>query len=281
MARQSELKKVALITGASAGIGHATAKSLIEHGYTVYGAARRIHLMDDLVAAGGHAIEMDVTDSEAVGKGVARIIEDQGRIDALFANAGYCLLGAVENLPMEEVKRQFDVNVFGVGRVIQAALPHMRAQGAGTIAICSSAAGHVSMPGMVWYPATKFALQALGDGLRMELKPFGINVTLIEPGYIATSIDEASLPYLDIAAQHPEADAYAEQRENFRKNWSKGIKEGANPDTIAEVVVKAFESRKPRRRYHPNLDARAAILTERLTGNFVLDRVIPGQSIGS
>lgn len=136
------------------------------------------------------------------------------------------------------------------------------------------------MPGMVWYPATKFALQGLGDGLRMELKPFGISVTLIEPGYIATNIDEASLLYLDLAAQHPEADAYAEQCENFRSNWSRGIREGADPDTIARVVVKAFNSRRPKRRYHPNFDARSAILMKRFASAALLDRFISGQSIG-
>jgi NAD(P)-dependent dehydrogenase (short-subunit alcohol dehydrogenase family) len=276
----SNKQQIILITGASSGIGHASAMALIKEGHIVYGAARRVHLMDDLVAAGGHAIEMDVTDDAAVQAGVDRIISEQGRIDGLFANAGYCLLGAVENLPIEEVTKQFDTNVVGVGRAIKAVLPHMRAQGGGTIAICSSGAGHVSSPGMAWYPATKFALQGLGDEFRMELKPFGINVTVIEPGYIATSIDEASLPYLDLAAQHAEADAYAEQRENFRKNWGKGIREGADPDTIAKVVVKAFNSEKPKRRYHPNFDARSAILMKRLVGDALLDRFIPGQTIG-
>jgi len=116
------------------------------------------------------------------------------------------------------------------------------------------------------------------DGLRMELKPFGIKVT---PGYIATNIDEASLPYLDIAAQDSEADAYAEQRENFRRNWSRGIKEGADPATIATVVVEAFNAETPKRRYHPNRDARTAIWTKRWAGDAVLDRMVPGMSIGT
>lgn len=273
-------QKVILVTGASTGIGHASALALITEGHIVYGAARRVHLMDDLVAAGGYALTMDVTDDASVQAGVDRIIEEQGRIDGLFANAGYCLLGAVENLPIEEVTKQFDTNVVGVGRAINAVLPHMRAKGSGTIAICSSTVGHVSMPGMVWYSATKFALQGLGDGLRTELKPFGINVTLIEPGYIDTDLDNASLPYLDLAAQHPAADAYAEQRENFRRHWSRGIDEGASPDTIAKVVVRAFNSTKPRRRYHPNMDARAAIWAKRLTPAAIADRIITRASIG-
>ncbi len=274
-------KRVALVTGASSGIGHESALALIDAGFTVYGGARRVQLMDDLVAKGGHALEMDVTSTESVNEGVERIMAEQGRIDALFANAGYCLLGAVENLPIEEVSKQFETNVVGIGRAIKAVLPHMRAQGAGRIAICSSGAGHVSVPGMAWYPATKFALQGLGEGLRMEVKPFGITVSLIEPGYIRTHIDDASLPYLDLAAQDPGAEAYNEQRETFREKWSRGIKEGADPGTIAKVVVHALTSKRPKKRYHPNRDSRMAYWLKRITGDAVVDRMVPGMSIRS
>lgn len=274
------MKKVVLITGASTGIGHASAMAMIKASHIVYGAARRVELMEDLVAAGGHAIEMDVTDDEAVTAGVSRVIAEQGRIDGLFANAGYCLLGPVELHSSKEVTRQFDVNVVGVGRAIQAVLPHMRKRGKGTIAICSSVAGHVSMPGMAWYPSTKFALQGLGDGLRMELKSFGINVALVEPGYIASSIDEASLPTLDLVANAPDAAAYKSQMENLRKNWSEGIRNGASPDTIAKVVVKAFTARKPKRRYRPNTDARAAVFMKRVFGDGLLDRMLTAGTIG-
>lgn len=167
-------RRVILVTGASTGIGHASALALVDAGYVVYGSARRVHLMDDIVDSGGHSLEMDVTDHASVRAGVDRIIAEQGRIDGLFANAGYSLLGPVETLPIDEVTKQFDTNVIGVGRAIKAALPHMRAQGGGTIAICSSAAGHVALPGMAWYPSTKFALQGLADGLRPELDAFGI-----------------------------------------------------------------------------------------------------------
>jgi NADP-dependent 3-hydroxy acid dehydrogenase YdfG len=273
--------KVILITGASSGIGRASALSLVARGHTVYGAARRTRLMDDLAAAGGHVMHMDVTDDESVRAGVNRVFEEQGRIDALYANAGYCLLGAVENLPIDEVTRQFDTNVVGVGRAVKAVLPHMRAQRSGTIAICSSGSGHVSMPGMAWYPATKFALQGLGDGLRAELRPFGIHVTLIEPGYTDTNIDDASLPYLDLAASHEAAGAYARQREHFRRTWSKGVEEGASPATVAKAVVRAVEATRPRRRYHPTLDARAAYWARRLVPTALIDRVIARITIGS
>ncbi len=273
-------QQVVLITGASSGIGHAAAQALIADGHIVYGAARRLARMDDLVATGGHAIEMDVTSDASVEAGVERVVREQGRIDGLFANAGYCLLGPVELLPIAEVTRQFDTNVVGVGRAIRAVLPHMRARRGGRIAICSSGAGHVSVPGMAWYPATKFALQGLGDGLRMEVKEFGIHVSLIEPGFIDTEIDDASLPYLDLAARQPGAEAYAAQIANFRKNWSHGVENGASPDTIAGVVVHALTARRPRRRYHPNSDARLAVFAQRFLGSAVLDRVIPSQTIG-
>jgi len=280
MAGSAHPQKVILVTGASSGIGHASSLALIRQGHLVYGAARRLRLMDDLVAAGGRAIEMDVTDDDSVLTGVDRVISEQGRIDGLFANAGYCLLGPVECLPPREVTRQFDVNVVGVGRVVQAALPHMRQNRSGTIAICSSAVGQVSLPGLAWYAASKFALEALGDGLRMELKPFGIRVTLIEPGYIDTPIDEASLPYLELAGRHPAAGGYATQIANFRKRWSAGVDHGASPETIATVVVRAFAAANPQRRYHPNRDARLVIAAKRLLGDAVLDRLLPGRTIG-
>ncbi|MEM9654398.1 MAG: SDR family NAD(P)-dependent oxidoreductase [Actinomycetota bacterium] len=271
--------QVILITGASTGIGHASAKTLIEAGHTVYGAARRIELMNDLVEAGGHPIHMDVDDDASVKTGVDQVIAEQGRIAGLFANAGYCLLGPAELHAGEEVTKQFDTNVVGMGRAVSAVLPHMRKQGSGTITITSSVAGHVSMSGMAWYAATKHAQQGYADGLRMELKEFGINVALIEPGYIDTDIDNASLPTLDRALANPESAPYKNQIETFRQKWSAGIDSGASPDTIAKVVKQAFESDKPRRRYHPNTDARAGIFIKRWLGSRVLDRMLPGQSI--
>lgn len=276
MARTTD-RKVVLITGASDGIGFASAMALRERGHTVYGAARRVERMDPLVSAGGHAIEMDVTSDDDVRSGVQRVLDEQGRVDGLFANAGYCLLGDVETVPTSEVVRQFDTNVFGVGRAIREVLPAMRTQGSGTIAICSSVAGHVGMPAMAWYPATKFALQGLGHSLRMEVAEFGIAVALIEPGAIATGIVEASLPTLDASARHPSAPAYAHHRDKLAERWSAMCDNGASPDTIAAVVVEAFVARRPRRSYHPNTDARAGILLRRLTGYALIDRLMPRQ----
>ncbi len=273
------MKQVAFITGASTGIGHASAKKLVENGFLVYATARRTELMNDLEKLGAKIMKCDVTKDEDVQSVVDTIIRNEGRIDVLFANAGYCLLGPVELHSSQDVARQFDVNVVGCGRAISAVLPHMRKQESGRVIITSSVAGHVTMPGAAWYPATKFAQQAIGDGLRMEVKEFGIKVSLIEPGYIDTDIDNASFPWLDKAEQHPNASAYAHQMKTFRKKWGTGIDKGASPDTIAKVVVHAATAKKPKRRYHPNIDAKAAIFMRRWFGYGLLDKIMPGQTI--
>lgn len=272
-------KKVVFITGASTGIGHASAKMLLQNGFTVYATARRVELMKDLEEQGAIVMKCDVTKDEDVNNVVDTIIEKEGKIDVLFANAGYCLLGPVELHSSEDVKHQFDVNVVGCGRAIAAALPHMRKQQSGRIIITSSVAGHVAMPGAVWYPATKHAQQALADGLRMEVKEFGINVSLIELGYIDTDIDNASFPWLDKAEKHPNASVYAQQMKTFREKWGKGIDGGSSPDTIAEVVLQAATAQKPKRRYHPNTDAKMGIFMKRWFGYSLLDRVMPGALI--
>ena len=272
-------KKVAWITGASTGIGYATAELLLKKGFSVYATARRTHLMKDLESAGATALHCDVTNDESVRGVIDTIISRESRIDVLFANAGYCLLGPVELQRTEDVIRQFDVNVIGCGRAIAAVLPYMREARDGRIIVTSSAAGHVSMPGMAWYPATKHAQQGLAHGLRMEVAEFGIKVSLIEPGYIDTDIDNASLPTLDKAEQHPNAAAYEAQMTVFRKKWSAGIDGGASPKTIARAVLHAASAPKPRRQYRPNMDSRLAFFMKRWFGYGLLDKMMPGQSI--
>ena len=272
-------KKTVFITGASTGIGHASVKKLLENGFKVYATARRTHLMKDLEEMGAIVMHCDVTKEEDVQNVVDTIIKNDGKIDVLFANAGFCLLGPVELQNIEDLKNQFDVNVFGNARAITAVLPHMRKQKSGRIIITSSVAGHVAMPGAVWYPSTKFAQQGLGDGLRMEVKEFGIKVSLIEPGYIDTDIDNASFPYLEKCKNHPNASAYAHQMNTFREKWGKGIDNGSSPDTIAKVVLRAATASNPKRRYRPNMDAKIAVFMRRWFGMGFLDKILPGQMI--
>lgn len=273
------MKKVVFITGASTGIGHATASLFLEKGFTVYATARRVELMEDLKQKGAKVLHCDVTSDQEVNDTVDEIIKNEGRIDVLFANSGFCLLGPVELQDIEDVRYQFDVNVLGTSRALTAVIPHMRKQKSGRIIITSSSAGHVSLPNLAVYAATKHAQQAYGDGLRMELKEFGIKVSLIEPGYINTDIDNASFPYLDKCEKHPNADAYKTQMKNFREKWGKGIDTGSSPNTIAKAVLRAAQSSSPRRRYTPNMDGKSAKFLKRWMGHGVLDRILPGMTI--
>ncbi len=185
------MAKVVLITGCSTGIGRDLAQRLSQAGYTVVATARQVDSMKDLPAA--LQLPLDVSQPDSVKKAVAQTIAQFGRIDVLVNNAGYAVTGALEELPEEKVKQVFDVNVFGVVRMIQAVVPHMRKQGAGRIINISSIAGKMSTPANGAYSATKFALEALSDALRVELASFGIQVVVIEPGSIRTNFDQTVL----------------------------------------------------------------------------------------
>lgn len=166
------MKKVVLITGASSGIGKETAKLLIKDGYIVYGAARRLDKMNDLKELGVTLLEMDVTNDNSMVRGIQKIIETEHRIDVLVNNAGYGSFGALEDVPISEAKYQFDVNIFGLARLTQLTLPHMRKQQSGKIVNISSMGGKFGEPHGAWYHATKFAVEGLSDSLRMELTQF-------------------------------------------------------------------------------------------------------------
>lgn len=178
--------KTALVTGASSGIGEATALELQELGYTVYGAARRTDRLAELAERGIRPLAMDVTDEDSLQAGVKQIVAETGRIDVLANIAGYGSYGALEDVPLDEARRQFEVNVFGAIRLTQLVLPHMRTQRAGTVVNVTSMGGKIYTPLGGWYHGSKFALEALSDCLRLEAKPFGIDVVVIEPGGIAT-----------------------------------------------------------------------------------------------
>ena len=178
------MTKIAFITGASSGIGEETANSLLVAGYTVYAGARRVDRMQPLAKAGAHLLALDVTDDASLTSAVETILRETGRIDVLVNNAGYGSYGALEDVPLEEARRQFDVNIFGLARLIQLVLPTMRAQRSGRIVNISSVGGKLGEPFGSWYHATKFALEGLSDSLRMELHQFGIGVIVIQPGAI-------------------------------------------------------------------------------------------------
>ena len=268
-----EVARVALVTGASSGIGEAAAVELARRGFTVYGAARRVERMAALVDRGLHVIEMDVTDDASMTSGVERILREQGRIDVLVNNAGYGSYGALEDVPMEEARRQFEVNVFGLARLTQLVLPHLRAQHSGRIVNVSSIGGKMYEPLGAWYHATKFAVEGLSDSLRVELAPHGVHVIVIEPGAIRTEwggISAAS------ALERSGDTAYAKQARQLADVYDVADRPGvgADPRVVGVVIANAVTARRPRTRYAVPTSAKAILLARRLLTDRAFDAVI-------
>ncbi|MDP3445120.1 MAG: oxidoreductase [Ignavibacteria bacterium] len=240
------MKKVVLITGASSGIGKATAEKLLNNGYAVYATARRLEMMEDLRKKGAKTLAMDVTSDEAVTATVDRIIKETGRLDVLVNNAGYGIAGMVESVSMEEAHKQFEVNVFGVARLMKAVFPQMRKQKSGRIINVSSIAGKVSSPMLGWYSSSKFAVEALTDAMRAEVKDLGIQLVLIQPNGVKTNFADVALKQLD-NVKHP--DDYKTKIEGFKKAFPKQFTNAPQPDKIADIIIKAIENSNPKARY--------------------------------
>ena len=269
------MAKVILITGASAGIGKATAKLLASKGHTVYGAARRMDKMQDLKESGVKLIEMDVTVEESMVKGVQQILQTEKRIDVLVNNAGYGSYGSLEEVPISEAKYQFEVNIFGLARLTQLVLPTMRAQHSGTIINISSIGGKLGEPHGVWYHATKFAVEGLSDSLRMELKQFGIDVVIIEPGAIKTEWTEISRQNM---LKVPGAGPYKNLAQKHAKMFENADNMGSDPIVIAKAIEKAINASRPKTRYAVGGGAPIAlfmrsILSDRMFDSFLLGMI--------
>ena len=234
--------RVALVTGASSGIGEATARRLAQRGYTTYAAARRISRMDALRDQGIHTAPVDVTDDTSLIALVDQVIAESGRIDVLVNNAGDGSYGALEDVPIAEARRQFDVNIFGMG-LIQLVLPHMRAQHDGYIVNISSVGGKMWEPMGSWYHATKFAVEGLSDSLRAEVAAFGINVIVIEPGAIRTEWSAIAADHLDaISASTAYRDQAALVSGMLRADVSPTPSE---PSAVANAIARAVERSAP------------------------------------
>ena len=240
--------KVILITGASSGIGFDSAQTLAKQGHRVYAAARRTELMEPLKAYGVKVIGMDVTDEESMKQGVETVIQAEGRIDVLINNAGYGYFGAIENVPLEEARRQLEVNVFGLARLTQLVLPYMRKQRSGRIINTSSIAGKMVFYMGGWYNVTKYSMEALSDALRMEMKPFGIDVVMIEPGAIKTD-------WGVIAARHLMESSVGTAYEQIGTQWAYNMdwfyKTNwlSSPEVVTKAISRAVNSRHPKARY--------------------------------
>ena len=264
---------VALVTGGSSGIGEATAIKLREAGYTVYAAARRVHRMEHLTESGVRPLAMDVTDDQSVQSAVKQILAETGRIDVLVNNAGYGSYGALEDVPLAEARAQFEVNVFGAARLTQLVLPHMREQRSGTIVNVTSMGGKIYTPLGAWYHGTKFALEAISDCLRMELKPFGIDVVVIEPGGIKTEwAGIAADKVRTVSGTGP----YAPQGNAVADSLSSEStqRRSSPPTLIAATIAKAVTARRPKTRYAVGYGAKPMIFLHALLPNRTFDAFI-------
>ena len=267
------MAKTALVTGASSGIGEATVKGLISAGYTVYAGARRVERMQPLAKAGARLLALDVTDETSVTTAVQTVLRETARIDVLVNNAGYGSYGALEDVPLAEARRQFDVNIFGIARLVQLVLPTMRQQRSGRILNVSSIGGKFGQPFGGWYHATKFALEGLSDSLRMELHPFGIDVVVIQPGAITSEWNgiarEGLLKYSGNSTYRDGARAYARMMAVADQGPLP-----SPPAVVARTIVRAAQARKPRTRYAIGGGARTFLFLRRLLSDRAFDAFV-------
>ena len=240
------MSKVVLITGCSTGIGCHLAQRLAQVGYTVVATARKVETLDNLTVA--LKLQLDVTQTDSVNQAIALTLQQFGRIDVLINNAGYTMLGALEEVSEEQTQRVFDVNVFGALRLIRAVVPHMREQRSGRIINISSIAGKLSTPVNGTYSATKFALEALSDALQMELAPFGIQVVLVEPGAIKTRFDDTAQTLarnILLNSASPYRSLY-KQSDQFAASMRK---DEPGPNMVSAVIERAIKADRPKARY--------------------------------
>lgn len=269
------MKKVALVTGASSGIGYDTAIRLVKAGYMVYGAARRTDLLGKLAAWGAKGISLDITNQESIKNCVEEIIKAEGRIDLLVNNAGYGLGGSIEDVPLEEAKNQFEVNVFGLAQISRLVLPYMRKQGEGRIINISSMAGRFSSPFLGWYHASKYCVEALSDALRLEVMDFGVKVILIEPGLIQTNWGKIAADNIKKYSGESDYSKNASSAAKFyEENYNPQNKKASDPSIISKTVVKAATAKNPKVRYLIGTYAKPFVFFKNLFSDKFYDKVM-------
>jgi NAD(P)-dependent dehydrogenase (short-subunit alcohol dehydrogenase family) len=273
--------KAVLITGCSSGIGRATALRLAGAGWTVYATARRPETLSALQAAGCRTLALDVTDEQSMQAVVTEIERTEGAVGVLINNAGYSQSGAIETVPLEAVRRQFETNVFGLVRLTQLVLPKMRAQGWGKIVNVGSMGGRLSFPGGGHYHATKHALEAISDALRFELRGFGIDVILLEPGLITTEFGEAataSMAGVELTGDDPYAKFNTTVGTVTKGAYDGPMKLfGGGPDRVAKVIERALKRRHPPARITITPSAKVTIAMRRLTPDRLWDAAMRSQ----
>jgi NADP-dependent 3-hydroxy acid dehydrogenase YdfG len=286
-----DVSKAVLITGCSSGIGQATARRLAASGWTVYATARRPESIADLEAAGCRTLALDVTDEDSMFAAVRTVEETHGAVGVLINNAGYSQSGAIETVPLEAVRRQFETNVFGLARLTQLALPKMRDQRWGKIVNLGSMGGKLVFPGGGWYHATKHALEAVSDALRFEVRGFGIDVILLEPGLIATEFGNAAVASMsevegpsagDAATATVGADPYAHFNATVGAATAGAYGGplrllGAGPDRVAKVIEKSITKRRAPTRVTITPSAKLSIPSRRLMPDRMWDAMMRAQ----
>ena len=273
----ANVSKAVLITGCSSGIGKATAEHLAAKGWTVYASARRPASIEDLEGRGCKVLELDVTDEGSMQAAVGAVEGAEGAVGVLVNNAGYSQSGAVESIPMDQVRRQFETNVFGLLRMCQLVLPGMRRQGFGRIVNVSSMGGKLVFPGGGVYHATKYAVEALSDAMRFEVRGFGVDVVVVEPGLIKTGFADAAVAEI---ARMPTGDGPYGRFNAAVEASTAGVYEGplgrlgGGPETVAQAIEKAISKRRPRARYPVTPSARLFMAQRRLLPDRMWDAVM-------
>lgn len=266
--------KTVLITGASSGIGKATAIYLAQNGYKVYGAARRIEKLKELAKFGIKPISLDVINDESMVACIDDIIKEAGRIDVLVNSAGSGYYGALEDMPLSDAKYQMEVNVFATARMIQLVLPSMRAQKYGKIVNISSVGGKVTLPMGGWYHASKFAVEGLSDALRKEVQSFGIDVVVIEPGGTKSEMTGLGTEYLSKISGNS---VYAPLAKGVIKMYADIVKSASDPIVIAKLVQKGIEAKCPKARYVGGSGAKLMLFLRKIFSDRMFDKMVLSQ----
>jgi NADP-dependent 3-hydroxy acid dehydrogenase YdfG len=275
----NQISKAVLITGCSSGIGEATARRLAASGWTVYATARKLEAIEHLAQHGCKTLALDVTDETSMQAAVDEVLGADGAVGVLINNAGYSQGGAVEQVSMEDVRRQFETNVFGAIRMAQLTLPGMRAQRWGKVVNIGSMGGRLTFPGGGLYHATKYALEALSDAMRFELKGFGVDVVLIEPGLITTEFaHNAVVADSENGAENPYADFEAKVMALTVGIYESPVRHlGGGPDVVAKAIEKAITRRRAPTRVPVTASARLSILQRKLTPDRLWDVAMRAQ----
>ena len=264
--------RAVLITGCSTGIGRATAQRLASDGHVVYASARRLESIEDL--AGCKKLALDVTDEASMTAAVKTIEDAEGAVGVLVNNAGFGLHGAFETTPLEEIRRQFETNVIGLARLSQLVLPGMRAQGWGRIVNISSMGGKFSFPGGAFYHGTKHAVEAMSDVMRFELKPFGIEVVVVEPGIVRTQFADTALGTV-ADDEGPYASFHRGLEKTFHNAYEGPLSRfGVGTESVARTIAKAVTAKRPRTRYVVPAAIRGMVLVRRVLPDRAFDLLL-------